>query len=346
MIKKLNEEEASFNCSLNLLKNVVKSIFPEKINLIHNNDLKGHNDIGEFDFNDFQGFNSTNEDNKNQIESFQSSSKSLRRLYFINNNNNNNINSINKEEGKNGTLLNKKRNREKIFFSKKIANKNKFCKKYNFGRKSNKDKNIGKHNCFSKDNITIKIRTHFFHYIRDIIQKNSTNKEIKFIKFRTEFVANLKKDKNVDLLETKLIDILKNQPISKKNKKSKEFENRFIIDKIYEENKEKDVMKILELTFKELFIIFRRKLNKYEDVKELQKISEKIKGLNLLTRNDYDDIDYLKEDIRKQNSKNKKMTEKELEEYINKVSMACLDYEKWFYQKTGRENKRFNKINK
>ena len=78
----------------------------------------------------------------------------------------------------------------------------------------------------------------------------------------------------------------------------------------------------------------------------MQKISEKIKGLNLLTNDDYDDIDYLKEDIRKQNSKNKKMTEKELEEYINKVSMACLDYEKWFYQKTGRENKRFNKINK
>jgi hypothetical protein len=300
MIKKFNEEEASFNCSLNILKIVVKSIFPEKINLIHNNDLKGHNDNGEFDFNDFQGFNSTNEDNKNQIESFQSSSKSLRRLYFINNNNNNNINSINKEEEKNETLLNKKRNREKIFFSKKIANKNKFCKQYNFGRKSNKDKNIGKHNCFSKDNITIKIRTHFFHYIRDIIRKNSTNKEIKFIKFRTEFVANLKKDKNVDLLETKLIDILKNQPISKKNKKSKEFENRFIIDKIYEENKEKKVMKILELTFKELLIIFRRKLNKHEDEKELEKISGKIEGLDLLKDNKrYDDIDYLKEDIKK-----------------------------------------------
>ena len=30
------------------------------------------------------------------------------------------------------------------------------------------------------------------------------------------------------------------------------------------------------------------------------------------------------------------MTEKELEEYINKVSMACLDYEKWFCDKIGR----------
>ena len=122
--------------------------------------------------------------------------------------------------------------------------------------------------------------------MRDIIKKNSTNKDINFFKFRTKFVADLKKDKNIDLLETKLIDILKNQPISTKNKKSDDYENRLIINKIYEERKEKDVMKILELTFKELFIIFRRKLNKYEDVKELQKISEKIKGLNLLTNDD------------------------------------------------------------
>lgn len=90
MNKKLNEEEASFNLGLNLPKNFLKKIFPEKINSINNKDLKGHDDIGEIDFNDFQGFNSPNEDNENRIESFQSSSKSLRRLYFINKNNNNN----------------------------------------------------------------------------------------------------------------------------------------------------------------------------------------------------------------------------------------------------------------
>ena len=37
------------------------------------------------------------------------------------------------------------------------------------------------------------------------------------------------------------------------------------------------------------------------------------------------------------------MTEKKLEEYINKVSMACLDYEKWFYEKIGRVQKRLIK---
>ena len=55
-----------------------------------------------------------------------------------------------------------------------------------------------------------------------------------------------------------MVDILKNQKISTKNKNSKEYQNKTIIDKIYKEKKEERVMKILELEFKELLIIFRR----------------------------------------------------------------------------------------
>ena len=91
------------------------------------------------------------------MESFQSFSKSLTRLYFINKNNINE--SIHKEEKK---LLNKKRKKEKLFFSKKIASKNKLCRKYNYGRKIKEDKNIRKHNSSSQDNIMNKIQTHFF----------------------------------------------------------------------------------------------------------------------------------------------------------------------------------------
>ena len=123
------------------------------------------------------------------------SSKTLARHNFTNKNNNKK--SIQEKEKE--KLKNKKRKREKN----QLGNNSQ-----NIRGKSNKDNNIGKHNCSSKDNITIKIRT--------IIKKNSINKEIKFIKFRTKFVANLKNDKNVNLIETKLIDILKNQPISTK----------------------------------------------------------------------------------------------------------------------------------
>ena len=340
-MKKLNEEEASFNGSLYYPKNLLfelKKISPEKINYISNNNLKDQN-IDKTNLNNFQGFdllfdNSTKDENQGQIENFQSSSKSLARLYFIKKNNIND--SFNKEEKK---LLNKKRKKEKIFFSKKISNKSKLFRKFNYGRKFKEDKNIRKHNSSSKDNIINKIKTYFFHYIRDIIKKNCIYETINFIKFRRKFVANLKKDKNIDLLETKLIDILKNQPISTKNKNADEYENKFIIDKIYEEKKEKKVMNILELTFKELFIIFRRKLNKHDDKKELKNIDKKIKELDLITNNEYDDISYLVKDIKEKNSRNKKMTEEELEEYINKVLIACINYEKWFYEKVGRNKK-------
>jgi len=209
-MEKIIDDEASFNGSSNFQKNlflVIKKVFPERINYFNNNYFKEHNKC-KTDLKDIQVFNlfsdnSTKEENQEQIESFQSSSKSLARLYYINKNNISD--SIQKEEDK---LLNKKRKRDKIFLSKKIANKNKLCKKYNFGRKPKEDKNIGKHNSSSKDNIMNKIRTHFFHYIRDIIKKNSNHKDINIIKFRTEFVADLKKDKNVDLLVNMKIALL------------------------------------------------------------------------------------------------------------------------------------------
>ena len=271
------------------------------------------------------------------------------RKNFINKNNNNDL--IKKEEEK---LLNKKRKREKILDTKKTQNRLKKkerkkekifyfkkIKKYQQGRRGKLDNDKRKHNCNSEDNIINKIKTHFFHYIRDIISKNSNNEneKVKIIKFQKEFVANLKKDINIELLETKLVDILRNQKISTKNKNSDKDQNKTIIDKIYVEKKEERVMKILELEFRELLIIFRRKLNKPEDEKELKKIEKKIEGLDLITNDDYDDTKYLIDDIEKQNSNNNRMNETELEEYIEKVKECCKNYEKWFYDKIEKTKK-------
>ena len=44
-------------------------------------------------------------------------------------------------------------------------------------------------------------------------------------------------------------DILCEIPITTKNKKSRKFENRFIIEKLYFEGEEKKVIQILDLTF-------------------------------------------------------------------------------------------------
>ena len=76
-------------------------------------------------------------------------------------------------------MLNRKRKREKIFTTKKLP---KNIQKHNLGRKKKADKNIRSHNKFSKDNIMNKIRTHFFHFVRDVIKKNSINEKIKNFK--------------------------------------------------------------------------------------------------------------------------------------------------------------------
>ena len=98
--------------------------------------------------------------------------------------------------------------------------------------------------------------------------------------------------------------------------------NRKIIDKIYEEKKEINVIKILELTFKELFIIFRRKLNDPEDIKKLEEIKDKTKGLDLFDKNKrYLDISCLIDKIKIYGNKR---------EYIEKVKYYCLIYENYF----------------
>ena len=92
----------------------------------------------------------------------------------------------------------------------------------------------------------------------------------------------------------KISDILCQQKISSKYTKFDEYENKKIIEKIYKVKKEMKLIKILELTFEELFIIFRRKLNDPDDMNKLEEIKDKIKGLDLLKENNkYKDIEYL-----------------------------------------------------
>ena len=88
--------------------------------------------------------------------------------------------------------------------------------------------------------------------------------------------------------------------------------------------KERNVIKILELTFEELFIIFRRKLNDPEDLLKLEKMKDKIEGIDLNENNNqYDDfVIYLE---RYKNDK----------DYIEKITKICLNYEKIMRAKKG-----------
>ena len=204
--------------------------------------------------------------------------------------------------------------------------------------KSNKNK---EHTKNTKDNIIYKLKGNFINkFVIDSVNQNLINKKDKLKKLRCKkFIADLKLEKNIALFKMKMSDILCQQKISSKFSKFDEYENKKIIEKIYEEKKEIKVIKILDLTFEELFIIFRRKLNLPLDSKKLEKIKDKIEGLDLLEANNkYKDIEYLIKKFYKKNYE-------DIDDYIKNVKEQCLNYKKWFCDKRGRASRK-KKINK
>ena len=115
-------------------------------------------------------------------------------------------------------------------------------------------------------------------------------------------------------------DILSNTPITKGFLCNDKDYNKKIIEKIYKEGKEIKVIQILELTFKELFIIFRKKLNKTEDEEEFKEIKKKIEGSDLLDdNNNYKDMNEFIDHIREKDEN----VQEETEEYIDSIRDLC-----------------------
>ena len=263
----------------------------------------------------------------------------------------------NKIENNHKKLLNKKTQREIIFIPLKIP-KNKNCesnissenifihqdKKLKYpGKKRKNNFDRKRHDKWDESNIMNKIKRGYFSYIRDVIRKNAINKDIEIKKIGNNFMENLTKKRNVILYYTKLKDIFSDVNISNKYKKFNKEHNKATIDNIYNEGKETNIINILNLTFEELFIIFRKKLNFYKDREKYKDIEEKIKGLDLLTNNNYKDIEHLEKKIRK---KYKNLKNDEVEKYIIKIKVLCCCYQQWFINKSERNQNKINNKNK
>ena len=313
-----------------------------------------------------QKINNFNNSKQNESIIDNASSKNL----LLNDLNNKNYNLIkldeknkdlyhynNKIENNHKKLLNKKTQREIIFIPLKIP-KNKNCesnissesifihqdKKLNYpGKKRKNNFDRKRHDKWDESNIMNKIKRGYFSYIRDVIRKNAINKDIEIKKIGNNFMENLTKKRNVILYYTKLKDIFSDVNISNKYKKFNKEHNKTTIDNIYNEGKETNIINILNLTFEELFIIFRKKLNFYKDREKYKDIEEKIKGLDLLTNNNYKDIEHLEKKIRK---KYKNLKNDEVEKYIIKIKVLCCCYQQWFINKSERNQNKINNKNK
>ena len=266
-------EESSSLDDLHITQTRIKleNLLPDPVNNNNYNDIRYN--LDEVDAKHFQGFwqisnqsaeiddeeKDQNLDSK-KIKIIQESSKDYKDENILCNKNLYNISEI-KEEKK---YLIEKKEEEKIFKLEKIPKSEKLSdnlfkkiknEKYNFGRKKKTDNHKRKHNKSCEDNIIIKIKGYFFNFVRDITNKNFNNKSIYFRKIPYKFISNLTKNDNERLIDMEMKDILCEIPITTKNKKSRKFENRFIIEKLYFEGEEKKIIQILDLTFRELFII-------------------------------------------------------------------------------------------
>ena len=197
------------------------------------------------------------------------------------------------------------------------------------GRKNKDSDEERKRDKNDPDNIIYKLKSNFFNsYIIDIVEENSINKDIYLKKLQTkEFTHDLSKQNNEKLFTMKIKDILSKHPISTKYSTFDRFENKKIIEKIYRENKEINVIKILELTFEELLILYRRSLKDPEDMKKLEEFKSKIEGLDLENENKYKDFGYLIKQLEKNHEK----------KYIEKVKKTCIGYENFFFDKKERK---------
>ena len=208
------------------------------------------------------------------------------------------------------------------------------------GRKKNREKenkrNNGSHTRDSEDNKIHKIKSYFGKSLYFFI-RNSFIENYEFLKLEISINKNLKKDFNEKLFKMKLKDIYFNYGISEKYIHYDKDTNKKLINKIYKEEKEIAVIKILNLTYIEAFEIFRRKIKEEKDIN--QELKNKINGTNFLDNKKFKDFDCLIEKIREEEKKNKNG---DIEEYINDIKRLCLHFEEWFGQKKGR-NRQNNK---
>ena len=227
---------------------------------------------------------------------------------------------------------------EKIFndiikeCNKKEKNNSKFLN-IKKGRKNKNDINKGNHTKFSEDNIMRKIKAYFGNSVHKLINESLKGDNIKLIKLNTIVNEKLKKEYNIKLWNTTLKELYLNSKISPRYKDliKRGFDNKDLIKIIYEKIYENDAAKILNLTYGEMFKIFRKKYCYINN-----NLKEKIKHIKILNNNgDFNDLKcFLNEVFIKEKIKGEK--DDVINKYLTQVKYLCLHFEKWFSKKKGR----------
>jgi len=240
-----------------------------------------------------------------------------------------------KENSKNREIKNLKENDTKRMFKIEKVRKEDKEKITQYGRKKQEDKDRGKngdHNRDSEDNKMRKIKSFFGKNLYIFIRDSLRDKK-EFLKLEIKINKNLKKDFNEKLFKKKIKDIYLEYDISNKYVHYDKDINQKLIKKIYQEQTETAVIKILDLTYIEAFDIFRRKIIGKDIDPELK---SKINGTGFLDNKKFKDFECFIGKIREEEKKN---SNGDIEEYINDIKRLCIHFEDWFEKKVGRTRK-------
>ena len=211
------------------------------------------------------------------------------------------------------------------------------------GRKKKEEKDKGNHTKDSEDNIMRKIKSNFLDFSHKLINKSLQDKSWTFLKMKSILNENLKRDYNINLLDKTFKELYEETIISAKYRSPKmdrKDKNKSLIQKIYEENYEIDTIKLLNLTYRELFNVFTRKIKNISPELEM-----KIEGISLLETDEFSDIYKFFDEVENQERKHEE-PEEDIKSYLEKLKNLCMDYENWFLNKKGRNRSANKKMKK
>ena len=196
-------------------------------------------------------------------------------------------------------------------------------KKRDASRNGNDDYDNNKeyHSKMKEDNLIQKIKVVFVNSSMNFINKRHKNYKIKInqkyerlvYKIKSEFAQVIKKDENLKFLQTSIRDLFSSDLSEKYSKQIKDF-NRNQIAQLYRDNKEKEVIEILDKTVNCL-------LNDYAEGKY------KDEGFSLDI-----DLNEIKEKMEKNNEKN-------INNYIQEYKAKVKDFGNIFEKKISRNRK-------
>ena len=274
--------------------------------------------------------------NNNQINSNPPTIEEIQKIFHSQNVDSNTIDKI-----LNITLLSQ--NQKSIVESKtESESKTNYTnnKKTKCGRKTLENTKIDNiHDKFKGDNIMRKIKVHILQekiisIINQSLKSKKTGKK-KLLKLSQKDLTSLKKDKNLELMNTTLKEIYTKNKIGDKYLDNKAKYNEKLINEIFSNDEYIELQKFLNLTFIEFYNIYTHKVIQ-KDLDE--NLFQKMKNISFFNSNNFQGFDVYINNLKEKNKK-KGMSDDENDTYINTFIYYCRIYKEWFESKVGRNEK-------